>query len=139
MQNIVYEAPAIPSAADIKALEDGIAAYNMQMAGAVPSYKYVFARNGGTLSGGVSGSLTGYKFHVRHLWVAELQRGKGIGLQLMKQIEAVAKNHGCKHVFVDTMSFQAPGFYEKCGYAEVARIKDFYDEHDRIFFRKGLN
>ena len=139
MQDIIYEAPSAPLAADIQALEDGIAAYNMQMAGAVRSYKYVFARSGGTLSGGVSGSLTGYKFHIRHLWVAELQRRKGIGLQLMEQIEAVAKSHGCKDMFVDTMSFQAPDFYKKCGYAEVARVKDFYDEHDRIFFRKGLN
>ena len=32
---------------------------------------------------------------------------------------------GVKHVYVDSFSFQAPGFYKKLGYREYGRLKGF--------------
>jgi ribosomal protein S18 acetylase RimI-like enzyme len=44
----------------------------------------------------------------------------------------------CIKAFVDTMSFQAPEFYQRLGFEEIVRIKDFYQGYDRIFYSKMI-
>ena len=57
-------------------------------------------------------------------------QGKGIGRQLMDAAETNIKNAGGRLVLVETSS--KPGyektnlFYQRIGYTEVCRIKDFY-------------
>ena len=53
---------------------------------------------------------------IRILWVSEALRGQGFGQRLVEMAERRATERGCRHVFLDTFSFQAPGFYEKLGY-----------------------
>jgi GNAT superfamily N-acetyltransferase len=88
--------------------------------------------------GGLIGrSFWGWVF-IELLWVEEAGRGAGLGRRLMSAAEQEAQRRGCHHARVDTYSFQAPGFYEKCGYARVASLNDFPLGHQRHFYAKAL-
>jgi ribosomal protein S18 acetylase RimI-like enzyme len=70
--------------------------------------------------------------------VPEAQRGAGIGRELMRRAEAEAVERGCLGAWLDTFSFQAPGFYERLGYSIFGRIDDYPPGHSRFFMRKSL-
>jgi hypothetical protein len=46
---------------------------------------------------------------------------------------------GARHAFLDTFTFQAPGFYEKNGYTAFGKLNDFPPGHQRIFYEKDLD
>ena len=50
--------------------------------------------------------------------------------------EAEARRLGLRGMWLDTFTFQAPGFYAKCGFVEFGRIADPPPGHDRVFFLK---
>ena len=50
--------------------------------------------------------------------------------------EALAR--GCRGVYLDTFSFQAPGFYRKQGYTEFGELEGIPPGHSHYFFRKLL-
>jgi ribosomal protein S18 acetylase RimI-like enzyme len=60
---------------------------------------------------------------VEELVVLERVRGQGIGRQLMKAAEELARQRGATEVWLDVWSFndEAFGFYEHLGYREVIR------------------
>lgn len=67
---------------------------------------------------GLSGDIHGNWLKVEYLWVSEKLRGQHIGTELMRKVERIALNRGCKYAFLNTFSFQAPDFYVKLGYKE---------------------
>ena len=71
--------------------------------------------------------------------VREDQRRRGIGAQLLGKAEGEARRRGCRYSFLDTMEYQAPAFYQKCGYQIVGTIPD-WDSHNhaKYFFSKRL-
>ena len=99
----------------------------------------LFLRDAGDeVVGGLLGAMWGGVLYVRILWVSEALRGRGFGRRLMEMAERRAVERGCRHVFVDTFSFQAPGFYEKLGYLIYARAEDWPVGHAHHFLRKDL-
>lgn len=66
-------------------------------------------------------------------------RGQGYGTQLLATAEAEGVRRGCHSAYLDTFSFQAPTFYEKCGYEIFGTLDAFPDEHQRFFMRKTLS
>lgn len=56
--------------------------------------------------------------------VREGERGKGIGKQLIRVIEEEAARQGCRHVTLETMSFNSWELYPAVGYEILAEIKD---------------
>jgi GNAT superfamily N-acetyltransferase len=71
-------------------------------------------------------------------WVDERFRGQGFGSKLIQAAEKEARRRGVKKAYVDTFSFQAPGFYKKHGYREYGRLKEFPKGHARIWLSKAL-
>lgn len=63
-------------------------------------------------------------------------RGRGLGRRLMRDAEAEARRRGLSGIWLDTWTFQAPGFYARLGFAECGRIRDYPPGHDRIFYVK---
>ena len=55
----------------------------------------------------------------------------------MDEAERGALGRGCHSVWLDTFSFQAPGFYRRLGYEVFAEL-DWSADHKRIFLRKRL-
>jgi len=89
--------------------------------------------------GGVSGySLYGW-LHVEVLWVAETERKKGIGRDLMTQVEEVARQRNCAGIYLDTFDFQTPSFFERLGYRCFAQLPNWANGHDRLSYRKFLS
>lgn len=75
---------------------------------------------------------------VAYLYVEPAFRGTGLGRQLMEQVENQAADDGMKRVFLNTYSFQAPGFYEKLGYRPVLELSPAFGIHSQTFFLKEL-
>jgi GNAT superfamily N-acetyltransferase len=88
--------------------------------------------------GGLIGATYWDWFYLDLLWVDEDQRGRGFGRRLLEQAEAEARQRGAKHAYLDTFSFQAPGFYEKLGYRVFGELPDFPGRHRRYFYTKDL-
>lgn len=71
--------------------------------------------------------------------VREELRGQGIGGELLRLAETEAVRRGCRYAFVDTMSYQAPGFYEQHGYQVAGRIEDWDSHgHAKVYLTKRL-
>ena len=91
--------------------------------------------------GTVVGGLAGYVLY-RYLFVELLAlgpaRGKGLGRQVMALAEAEARRRDCLGIWLDTFTFQAPGFYAKLGFKEFGRISGYPPGHDRIYLLKRL-
>lgn len=91
-----------------------------------------------TLIGGVNGAMHWRWLYVRHFWVMEGWRGRGVGRRLLVDAEAQSRARGCVGVYLDTFDPAAAGFYEGCGFNRVGEIEDFPPGHQRIFLSKAL-
>ncbi len=93
----------------------------------------------GDLVGGVIAETYWGWLFINVMWVQKDLRGKGYGEKLLKKAEEEALKRGVKHAYLDTFSFQAPGFYEKNGYSIFGKLPDFPPGHERYFYQKDLN
>lgn len=87
---------------------------------------------------GLTGEIFGNWLCIKYLFVEESLRGQGVGSEIMSAAEAEAKKRGCKYAFVDTFSFQAPGFYTKLGYQEVFTLNEYPYTGARYYYTKEL-
>jgi GNAT superfamily N-acetyltransferase len=117
----------------------GLRAYNEARVG--PSrWKplMIVAREGRRIVGGLKGHTHWTWLFVAQLWLDESQRGSGLGTKLLGLAEREARKRGCRHAWLDTFDFQAPGFYKKQGYRRFATLRDYPEGHRRYFFVKDL-
>ena len=99
-----------------EAVLEGIRSFNEKKTRIVGRGISVFMRNReDKVVGGVLGYAFGDLLHVGVLWVEESLRKKGYGTKLLKMIENEAFKYGCKHVDLDTFSFQAKPFPSQTG------------------------
>ncbi len=121
-------------------LADHLDMYNVGVTGFTEySPVNLFLRDDGDeVQGGLLAAIWGGVMYIRVLWVARALRGKGHGQRLLAAAEQRAIERGCRHVFLDTFSFQAPDFYVKQGYEIYARADDWPVGHAHYFLRKAL-
>lgn len=99
----------------------------------------ILAESGEGILGGLLGETQLSWLRISIMAVDPRQRFKGIGAGLLKEAERTARERGCKHVYVDTMSCQAPEFYLRQGYRLVGQINDWDSHgHTKCFFTKEL-
>ncbi len=79
----------------------------------------------GEVIGGAVGRTWGRCCELQQLWVAEGHRAQGIASRLLRQFEKRAQTRGCDTFYLTTLSFQAPGFYRKHGYASATEISGY--------------
>jgi len=78
----------------------------------------------GATIGGLWGRSAYEWLFVELLFVPEHLRGSGVGTQLMRQAEDIARERGLTGIWLDTFAFQALGFYKKLGYTVFGELKD---------------
>ncbi|HSB65131.1 MAG TPA: GNAT family N-acetyltransferase [Anaerolineales bacterium] len=88
--------------------------------------------------GGIAGDLFGGWIYISLLWVDENNRNRGFGTELVKRLEAEARQLGCSNAHLDTYSFEARPFYERAGYEVFARLDDYPVGHSKYFLKKAL-
>ena len=54
---------------------------------------------------------------LKHMWIDETYRGRGYARELLNAFVAEAANRGVRRIWVASYDFQAPGMYEKAGFA----------------------
>lgn len=117
----------------------GLLAYNKETVG-TRDYELltVTLREGDEIVGGLAGWVWLGWLSIDALWIAEKYRGKRYGTALMEAAESEARERGIRNVFLNSFSFQAPGFYEKLGYREFGRLEDWPAGQYRSFLTKAL-
>ena len=70
----------------------------------------------GHVIGGAVGRRWGERAELQQLWVQEQSRRRGVGGALVREFLSLARARGCKAVFLETFSFQAPGLYRSLGF-----------------------
>lgn len=131
---------AAPELDAVAAIQRGLHTFNQEMGGPYdrePVTLLVQDANGETLGGLLGLTFWGWLF-IDWLWMARELRGRGIGEELLRRAEAIARERGCTNAYTDTFSFQAPGFWTRCGYEEFGRLDGMPAGHSRIWFKKAL-
>ena len=69
-----------------------------------------------------------YEYHwsrvlLEELWVDERYRHQGIGSMIIREVEHIAREKGCRVVTLGTASYMARPFYEKHGYTVFTTLK----------------
>ena len=90
------------------------------------------------LFAGLHGYTWGGYCEIKSLWVAKERRGRGLGSLLLMAAEREAASRACRRVLLTTHSFQAPAFYRRHGYREVASIAHCPEGHAYILMSKIL-
>jgi GNAT superfamily N-acetyltransferase len=60
---------------------------------------------------------------LEELWVDERYRHQGIGSMIIREVERIAREKGCRVVTLGTASYMARPFYEKHGYTVFSTLK----------------
>jgi GNAT superfamily N-acetyltransferase len=75
---------------------------------------------------------------VEYFAIPDQFRNQDLGSKLLAQAEDIARARGCIGVWLDTYSFQAPGFYAKQGYEIFGTLGDYPKGHSRYYLKKML-
>ena len=87
---------------------------------------HVFLRDAqGRTIGGVTGETNWGWLYVDCFWLPDELRGAGWGAKLLGAAENEARARGCRHAWLSSYSFQAPGFYEKLGYRVLGVLEGY--------------
>ncbi|AQT94832.1 GNAT family N-acetyltransferase [Pseudomonas azotoformans] len=88
--------------------------------------------------GGITGKTTLGTAFLDLFHLPDSLRGTGLGSQLLKAFEDEARRRGCTNAVLYTLSFQAPGFYEKHGWVRFGEIPCEPEGSSRVFLSKVL-
>ena len=118
----------------------GITNYNRQQAGDDKAQNLCFVLKGPdqAIAGGVIGAIYWDWLYIDLMWLKDELRGHGYGHRLLTLIEDEARQGGAKNAYLDTFSFQAPGFYKGHGYRVFGELENFPSGHQRYFLTKQL-
>ena len=127
--------------ADIQALMKGLVEFNTaQLGGEAQRFLVATVRDATqALVGGLFGVTYMSWLHVQAVWLHESVRGHGYGGALMKIAEDEARRRGCGKAFLETLSFQALPFYEKCGYSIFSTLHGMPPGGARYALTKDLS
>jgi GNAT superfamily N-acetyltransferase len=129
-----------PDAEAMAQVRTGLEAFNRMQIG---DYAYqdfaLYARDAeDRVVGGMFGHSGMGWLYIDYLWLADDQRGNGLGAHLLGLAEDEARRRGCSGVFLYTYSFQAPGFYKKQGFELMGVLEDCPPGHQRFYLKKQL-
>lgn len=130
-----------PTDADEAVIQSGLAEYNALKAG-YRDWRPVAALlrdpdTNETLGGMIGRTSYGLLF-IDLVYLPETMRGQDIGSRLLGMMEQEGVRRGCQSGFLYTVTYQAPGFYARHGWAEFGRIACDPPGTARVFMSKTL-
>lgn len=129
-----------PSKYEMDFVREALAQFNHQCVGLdghAPLNLVEYDANGNIIAGILGGTYWGWMY-VDILWVHENHRKMGIGTKLLLEAEKEAVRRGCHHAHLDTMSWQAPEFYQKHGYEVIGILPDIPSGNQKYLLIKAL-
>jgi GNAT superfamily N-acetyltransferase len=124
-----------------RVIRAGLSQYNREMAGhndARSLSVLMSDPDSGKVIGGLLGRTSLGLFFIDLLFLPKTLRGNGVGSEVIRRAEAEAKERGCSTAVLYTITFQAPGFYERHGYSVLGRVECPPPGHSRLCMTKTL-
>ncbi|MEU9385534.1 GNAT family N-acetyltransferase [Streptomyces sp. NPDC048279] len=123
-----------------KRLDEGLTAFNAAATGVTEqgTLSVKVTDEAGELIGGLAAWTWGGLCGIAMLWVREDSREDGWGGKILRAAEEEARRRGCDRVAVSSFTFQAPGFYQRHGYAETGRTLGIPGGHADVHMFKSL-
>ncbi|MGH7060347.1 MAG: GNAT family N-acetyltransferase [Stellaceae bacterium] len=131
----------VPEAAHEAVIRDGLGAYNFAKAGyrdQKPLAVFVTDPETGEVVGGLIGRTSYGLLYIDRFFLPEGLRRQGLGSRVLKAAEEEGARRGCTRAILSTLSFQAPGFYERQGWQVLGRIDCDPPGHTRFSMTKRL-
>lgn len=140
LERVTIEFVERPDADTIRVLEAGLDEHSKSIAGLKNEtpFSLLMKDASGAIVGGVFAVAFWSGLAIDLFWIAAEYRGSGNGGQLLLRAEEEGRLRGANKAFLNTHTFQAPGFYEKYGYKLYGELKDFPPGHDRRYYVKTL-
>jgi GNAT superfamily N-acetyltransferase len=123
-------------------LTEGLDAHNREEAGYTdrrPVEVHVRDPQTGRILGGVAGRTAFGLLFIDLVYLPKSLRGRDIGKRMVEMAEAEGRKRGCRAAVLYTLSFQAPGFYEKLGWSIAAELPSEPSGTSRIIMTKTLD
>ena len=92
----------------------------------------------GAVLGGAAGRTSLGLLFVNVFYLPKHLRGSGMGSRILQLMEEEAKRRGCCSGVLLTISFQAPGFYERHGWRRFGEVPCHPPGTSRIYMMKEL-
>lgn len=92
----------------------------------------------GAILGGATGRSSLGLLFLELFYLPPNHRGAGLGTEILRAFEEEGRRRGCIAAVLYTISFQAPGFYERHGWRRFGEIGCEPPGTSRIFFSKQL-
>lgn len=129
-----------PNQNDIQILIGGITDYAKQERGfdALDFFAFFIRDENDVIVGGCSGGTLYGCLHIDSLWVSDIIRNKGWGTKLMNAALTYGKEKSCDFATVNTMDWEALGFYQKLGFKIEFQRVGFHKNSVFYFLRKEL-
>jgi GNAT superfamily N-acetyltransferase len=131
-----------PTEQDEQLVEQGLADFNALKAGYRdwrPLAALARDPDTGERLGGMIGRTSYGLLFIDLVFLPETLRGHDVGSRLLRMMEDEAHGRGCRSGFLLTITFQAPGFYERHGWSEFGRIACDPPGTARVFMTKSLH
>lgn len=96
------------------------------------------AYDGDAFAGAVTAHILWGTLHIRHMFIEAPYRRQGLGKTLMENAFDYGRARGCSLAYVDTMSFQALGFYQRLGFVHEFTRTGFSHDSVMYYLKKNL-
>jgi GNAT superfamily N-acetyltransferase len=120
---------------------DGLRRFNLERTGIDdnrPLAVLARDRETGETLGGLTGRTSLGLLFIDLFHLPDALRGSGLGGELLRRAEDEALRRGCRRAVLYTISFQAPGFYEKFGWTRFGEVPCDPPGTSRVFMTKQL-
>ncbi|MFB7187925.1 GNAT family N-acetyltransferase [Streptomyces sp. NPDC056178] len=130
-----------PGPTDVAAISDALDRFNIEHTGIADHRPLaVLVRDPATrqVVGGLTGRTSLGLFFLGLFYLPPRLRGGGLGTEILQQAEDEARARGCRTAVLYTITFQAPGFYQKQGWKRLGEVPCDPPGTSRVFMTKDL-
>ncbi|MEK3952590.1 GNAT family N-acetyltransferase [Psychrobacillus sp. FSL K6-1464] len=92
----------------------------------------------GNVRGGILAEVCWNWLEIHIFMIDEDIRKSGFGTKLLVEMEKIAREKECDFIKLDTLSFQALGFYEKNGYEVFGSLDNVGRDYKHYYLKKDL-